>query len=193
MDNAEKIFGDIQVELVDRDAAREKAIHSSRDVIRLTKVIIKHIHERKDVGDELPGLDTAVRDLSDIVAGHPPLANSGLVEAAYMEASETHIFWRAVQGRPLPTPEEIGVTPTGYLMGAADAVGELRRWLMDSLLKDDMEEARRVFAQMETLYDHLNSFNLPDGVVPLRRKQDAIRGLLDRTRSLIVEAVEKRR
>jgi translin len=193
MENAEKIFGDIQDELADRDAAREKAIHSSREVIRQTKVIIKRIHSREDVSGDLPALDAAVKELAAIVEGHPPLANSGLVEAAYMEAAETHIFWRAAQGQSLPTPEEIGVTPTGYLLGAADAVGELRRWLMDSLLKDDMEEAQRVFGLMEGLYDHLNSYNLPDGIVPLRRKQDGIRGVLDRTRSLIVEAVEKRR
>ena len=41
--------------------------------------------------------------------------------------------------------------------------------------------------------NHLNGFNLPDAVVPIRRKQDMVRGILERTRTTLVEAVEKRR
>ena len=193
MVDADDIFNTIGDELTDRDKAREEAIKASRDVIRMTKDLIRDIHGGKDVGDRLGGLDGAVKGLREAVSKHPPLANSGLVESALTEAVETHIFWSVVKRQALPTPEAIGVTPTSYLLGAADAVGELRRWFMTALLNDDMEEARRTFDAMENLYDQLNRLSFPDAVVPLRHKQDMVRGMLERTRATLVEAVEKRR
>ena len=40
-------------------------------------------------------------------------------------------------GTDAPTPEEIGVETASYLNGRAEAASELRRYILDSLRRDD--------------------------------------------------------
>lgn len=193
MERKDAIFDGIESDLRDLDAAREETIRVSRDVVRLTKAAIRAVHDGGDAAPELAAVDEAVGRLNAAADRHTALRHHGIVESALAEAAETRIFHAAVKGAPMPEPAAIGVSPSAYLLGAADAVGELRRWLMNALLGDDIDEVRRVFAIMEELHDRIDRFSLPDGVVPVRRKQDVVRGLMDRTRALVVDAAERRR
>jgi len=43
----------------------------------------------------------------------------------------------------VPSFKELGVDPVPYLQGLADVVGELRRHALDSVAKENLEEAWR--------------------------------------------------
>ena len=73
-------------------------------------------------------------------------------------------------------------------MGLADTVGEIRRVIVGSLMDGDRKRAKALFAAMEDIAEELLMFDVPDAVVPLRRKQDIARGIVEKTRSDMLNA-----
>ena len=86
------------------------------------------------------------------------------------------------EGR-IPSFSEIGVPAGPWVLGLADSVGELRRIVTTRLMDGDMEGARRFFGIMEEISGEIMMLDVPDAVAPVRRKQDIVRGIMDRTRS----------
>jgi translin len=100
------------------------------------------------------------------------------------EFAEASIVMAVLRGEDLPTPEEVGVPPEAYIAGLADAVGEMRRYALDSLRKDNMEEAERMLKVMEEVYVSLKGLDYPRAVVPnLKRRVDMIRRQVEETRA----------
>ena len=52
----------------------------------------------------------------------------------------------------------------------------------------DLQSAIDVFSMMEGIHEGLLLQDIPDAIVPLRRKQDIARGIMERTRSDITTA-----
>ena len=64
-----------------------------------------------------------------------------------------------------------------------EAVGELRRYLLDSLRRDDLSRCEELLAIMDDIYAILITMDFPDGITyGLRRTTDAVRGILEKTR-----------
>ncbi|HEX9815858.1 MAG TPA: hypothetical protein VGB18_02665, partial [Candidatus Thermoplasmatota archaeon] len=76
--------------------------------------------------------------------------------------------------------------PDALLLGVADTIGELRRRVLNLLLADKVNEARKAFDQMESLFGALLDVDAPDPLVPARAKRDQARGILERTRGDLV-------
>jgi translin len=55
-------------------------------------------------------------------------------------------------------------------------------------MKGNLPEATRIFSKMEELCDVLMTLDIKDSVVPVRRKQDIARGIMDRSRTDITTA-----
>ena len=71
-----------------------------------------------------------------------------------------------------------------YLHGLGDAVGELRRYLLDSMRKGDLSRGEEFLAAMDDIYNILVTMDYPDALTGgLRRVTDMVRGVLERTRS----------
>ncbi len=69
------------------------------------------------------------------------------------------------------------------MLGLADVVGELRRYVLDKLRRDQIEDLNEVLEKMESLYELLFSLDYPKGITQdLRRKTDVARGIIGRTR-----------
>ena len=73
-------------------------------------------------------------------------------------------------------------------MGLADCIGELRRDMLTALVDGDVERAETLFKTMEELSDALMTFDIKESVVPIRRKQDIARGIMDRSRTDLATA-----
>lgn len=83
---------------------------------------------------------------------------------------------------------------TSYLAGLGDAVGELRRHILDLIRLGRPEEGEVHLAAMEEIYHLLMSLDYPDAVTKgMRRKGDVARSLLDRTRGDLTNAIGQRR
>jgi translin len=88
-----------------------------------------------------------------------------------------------IAGRPLPPPEALSAELPAYLNGLGEAVGELRRHLLDRLRAGEIEHCEAVLASMDDIYGSLVTMDYPDAMTGgLRRTTDAVRGILERTR-----------
>lgn len=184
----QEILSEVNNALSEEEKAAELAFESSRKIIRKTKTAIHGIH----VGTRDPELiDEISSDLAGLVSslkGHPGLIFGTDVQSAMSEFAETVIYDRVIEEKEIPTFDDLEITPAAWLLGLADSIGELRRDMLTALIKDDLEKATTIFGSIETLTDALMGFDIKDTVVPIRRKQDIARGILDRSRSDLATA-----
>jgi translin len=107
-----------------------------------------------------------------------------LIWDAQKELAEGNITLALVTGEPLPEPAEMGVEAAAYLNGLGEAVGELRRYLLDSMRRGDLSRGEELLSAMDDIYSVLVTMDFPDAITNgLRRTTDMVRGVLERTRS----------
>ena len=171
------------------EKARERSIAASRSVIRSTKKAIHAIHV-KEAHEDL--LNAAVREfdsLLSLLGDDNELLFSGPVSDAMMELSEACILSSIVLGKKVPSFSDLNITPQSWAMGLADCLGELRRIVLAHLMDGRIKEAKAVFDEMEIVCDSVLSFDVPDPILPIRRKQDVSRSVMERTRTDITNAL----
>ncbi len=188
MKDLDPIIARIEAELDEKDEVREVALKSARAIVRLAGAAIRGMHRSEDVAARLTEARDEIRKLRGLLAEHPELWFGGAVEGALQEVSEAAVVHALIAGQALPSPEELGVTSPAYLLGLADAIGELRRFALDQLREGHVEQAARYLEIMQDIYDALLRFDHPNALVPLRHKQDVARGLLERTRGELAVA-----
>lgn len=188
MKDLDGIVDRIEAELDEKDQVREVALKSTRTIVRLAGAAIRGMHRGDDVTVPLDQAREETRRLASLLADHPELWYGGSVEAALQEVAEAAIVHSLLGGEPLPDPKDLGVTSPAYLLGLADAVGELRRFVLDRMRAGEIEDAAKHLDVMEEIFDALLRFDHPNAIVPLRHKQDVARGLLERTRGELAVA-----
>ena len=164
---------------IERD--RELAVARSRRVIRLSKRVIHAVHVGDDRGGYLEEMRVALEEL--LSAETPEVLVSAVVQDAMMEYAEASILESIVSEGRVPSGSDLGVTASAWVLGLGDCVGELRRIVTARLMDGDMEGARRFFSVMEEVSGEFMQLDVPDAIAPVRRKQDIVRGIMDRTRS----------
>jgi translin len=178
------------------DGRREEALEFSRQVIRTASTIIKHAHrgEYDQASALLAEAGDAVRHVNERLQDSPSLWFAGFVTDALKEFAEAHLTLRVLKGEPLPAPEEIGVSPPTYLNGLAETIGEMRRHVLDLIRTGRPEDAEAVLDEMDEMYALLMGFDYPEAVtLGLRRRTDAARGFVERTRGDVTNALQQAR
>jgi translin len=167
------------------DEAREKALRNCRQVIRYSADAIRAVHRREhDKAKKL--LDSAhelVQELNHDLAKHGKLLHSGFIHDAQKEFAEGQITLALIAGEHLPKPSALGVSNAAYLDGLGESVGELRRYILDSLRRDDFSRCEELLTIMDEIYAVLMTMDFPELLAHgLRRTTDALRGIVERTR-----------
>lgn len=178
-----------------KNAAREAALGRCRDAIRNSANAIRAVH-RGDfaTAEELSGrAGQLLSEAKAALAGHGDILYAGFVHDSTKEFAEARITLSIISGRPIPTPQELDVEVPAYLNGLGEAVGELRRYLLDTLRSGDVERCEGVLTVMDDIYSALVTFDYPDAMTGgLRRTTDNTRGILERTRGDLSLAVRQR-
>ncbi|GAG32230.1 unnamed protein product, partial [marine sediment metagenome] len=118
---------------------------------------------------------------------------AGFVHNAQKEFAEGCLTLALVSGRPLPSPADLDVDDPAYLNGLGEAMGELRRYLLDSLRHGDIGRCESTLVAMDDIYAVLVTMDYPEAITAgLRRTTDAMRGLLERTRGDLTIALVQR-
>ena len=185
-DNLDSIADQLLLNLSAIDAAREKALPLCREVIRHCSNAIRAVHRQEF--DQAKELLESARNLLDeakqAVAAYTELNHAGFIRDAQKEFAEGSITLALVTGEKLPRPDELGIDSAAYLNGLGEAVGELRRYLLDNLRKGDLSRGEELLSAMDDIYNTLVTMDFPDTVTGgLRRTTDMVRGVLERTRS----------
>jgi len=195
MKNLDNIVDKIEKSIDDKELVREKALRSSRDIIINCRKAIQLIHQNKnkDAQKNINQASTKLGELYNITKNYPELYHAGFVENAAQELVEASCFYNILQGKDLPDPDKLQTTYSSYLMGLCDLVGELRRTVLDSIRSGEQKNADEYLTMMEEIYDVIIRFDYPSGLVPIKKKQDMVRGLIEKTRGeLAVASCERR-
>jgi len=184
-ENLDAITNKIRQSFEAKDAAREKVLPICREVIRFSSLSIRALHrEELDKSQELLNsarklLDEAEDALSDGID-----IRTGFLLDAQKEYAEGSITLALVKGNQLPTPEDLRIDEASFLLGMAEAVGELRRYLLDKMRTGDLSRGEEFLSDMDDIFNELVTLDFPDAITHgLRRTTDAMRGVLEKTRS----------
>ena len=189
-----KILGRIDEEVKNKEGFRDELYEAMRKATRFSKQAIFALHrgDPKKSAELLKDAEKLFSKLDEVPLVQGELAYSGIVDSAFQEYSEAHIFLNLTENGGFTDPEEIHVPSASYLLGLADVIGELRRKALDSLRRGDLKTAERSLEQMELIYDELMGLEKAlQSVHELRRKTDVARRVIEATRGDI--AIEVRR
>jgi len=168
------------------NAARESGLGACRRTIRLASSAIRAVHRRdpERAASLTADCESALREAQNALAPFPMVAYAGFLHDAEKEYAEAVLTARLVSAGDLPGWDELQVGLPAWLNGLAEAASELRRHLLDRLRAGETDMAERLLAQMEDVYEALVVVDYPDAVTGgLRRTADALRAVLERTRS----------
>ncbi|HEX6146474.1 MAG TPA: haloacid dehalogenase [Acidimicrobiia bacterium] len=179
-----------------RFAVRERGIAGARKVIRSSANGIRALHRGE--WETAAGLvDEAGAVLSEIttdLADHPDILHAGFIADAAKEYAEARITEALFQGRPIPGFADLGIDPIPFLHGLGEAVGEMRRRLLDLLRAGEVDQAQAALDAMDQIVDLLAEMDYPDGMTSgLRRTTDVSRSLVERSRSDLTATVVQER
>lgn len=179
----------------EKNAAREKTLAASRTLIRQSANAIRAVHRgefERAAGmlDEARAVrDDAVADL----ARHPDVAYAGFLHDAQKEYAEARTALALLSGGSIPSPEDLGVEYPAWLNGIAEAVGEMRRAILDRLRAGRYDGCEDLLRAMDDIYSVLVTIDFPDAMTGgLRRTTDQTRGILEKTRGDLTMAIVQR-
>lgn len=187
---------EVRAELDEKFAARELALKNCRKIIQASSKAIRALH-RGDLEDAdvlLASGRALIEEAEAPLADHQGIYHAGFFYDAVKEYAEAELTKALILHKPLPLPHDLGLHAVPYLKGLGEAVGELRRRLLDQLRKGKLSEAERTFEDMETIHHLLAALDYPDGMTSqLRRTTDVARSLIERSRADLTTTIVQER
>lgn len=177
---------EIEARLGEVNAARERGLAACRRAIRAAGGTIRAVHRGQAERREtlLAECQAAIVEAQDALRPYPAVYFAGFLHDAEKEYAEARLTIALVEGRPIPGADELAVQLPAWLNGLAEAASELRRNLLDRLRQGETARAEYLLGAMEEAYELVVSIDFPDAVTGgLRRTADALRAVLERTRS----------
>ncbi len=194
IDNLEPLIERILADLTHKSEIRDLTLERSRALIRLCANSIRASHRHEyDQADALLAEATAAAEAMCAEArAYADIYYSGYLQDSLKELVEAAVTLALVSRRPLPDPDAMGIPYPAYLNGLGEAMGEMRRFALDSIRRDDIAEAERLLEIMDEVYSYLITIDFPDGMTQnLRRTTDMVRGVVEHTRGDLTTAVRQ--
>jgi translin len=182
--------------LTAKNEVRDLTLSRSRSLIRFCANSIRaaHRHEYDEARALLAEAQEAARTVQADASAYPDIYHAGYLQDALKELAEASIVLAIVTGQPIPDPDELGIEYAAYLNGLAEAMGEMRRYALDSMRRDDIAAAEALLEVMDDVYSHLVTIDFPDALTGgLRRTTDMVRGVTERTRGDLTTAYREER
>ncbi len=181
---------DLKRILEEKEAAREELIKLSRDMrLNSSKAIAyihagnfekaeEHLKKAEEIFEEIKKFKEKFWDIYYLSFD------------AMQEFVEAIVFKNVVENLSLEVNLPDGLEPAPILGGFADSIGEMRRFALTLLVKNNVEVAKKVLELMEELYFKLVEFTFHDKITGnLRPKLDVARNSIERTKSDLLSAI----
>ena len=182
--------------LTERNHAREQGLAASREVVRFSANAIRAVH-REDFDEALRLIGLARQRLEETASirhESPEIYFAGFLADARKEYAEANITLAVIAGDPIPRSDDLAVDASSYLNGMAETIGEIRRYILDTLRRDSFHRCQELMEVMDEIYSVLVTVDFPEGVTGgLRRNTDQMRGVLERTRGDLTMALRQHR
>jgi len=192
----EDIAEDIRLTFDVCTTERDRALAQARTLTRHCANAIRAVHrdENSLAHQHLQEARQLVQSLRDNLENYPDLFYAGYTQDALKEYAEAALVYALINNNDFPDPKDLLLEPSTYLQGLAEAVGELRRRIMDMLLKDNPSEAERLLGEMDDIYAILVTMDYPDAITGgLRRLTDVARAIIERTRGDLTLSLRQER
>ena len=183
-------------ELAARHRAREQALGISRRVIRNSANAIRAVHRNDfdEAGRLIAEAADCLAETRSIRIDNPEIYYAGFLSDARKEFTEANITLAVISGAEIPDAASLNMDPPAYLNGMAEVIGELRRYILDALRRDDTSRSEELMELMDEIYGILVTVDFPEAVTGgLRHSTDAMRGVLERTRGDLTISLQQRR
>ncbi|MCH7811677.1 MAG: haloacid dehalogenase [Chloroflexi bacterium] len=191
----EPIMEGIRAAFVDKHRARERALPLCREAVRHSANAIRAVHRKEFAPAEelVEKVRALIAEANESLRDQPSIYHAGFVHDAQKEYVEACATLALIAGQPLPTPQDLDVELPAYLNGLGEAVGELRRHLLDTLRAGDVDRCEGILAAMDDIHSALVTIDYPDAMTGgLRRTADAMRAILERTRGDLTVSARQR-
>jgi translin len=178
--------------LEEKHLAREITLNASRRAIRACASAIRAVQRREfyPARELIAEAAAFLAEADAALEGHPDVRYSGSLRDAKKEFAEANLTLAFVSGQALPAPDQLRVEIPAYLNGLAEAASELRRQALDCLRRGEVTEAEALLGLMDEVYGVLVTIDYPEALTGgLRRATDALRGVLERTRGDVTNAL----
>ena len=175
-----------------KHAARERALPKSRAAIRFCANSIRATHRQEfsKAKELMAQAASLLAEMAIDLQDHQDIYYAGFVQDAQKEYAEAVTFSAFTQHHVLPTPDELSIGSAAYLNGLGEAVGELRRYVLDQLRQGKFQDCESYLRAMDDIYALLITIDFPDAITAgLRRTTDATRGILEKTRGDLTAAL----
>lgn len=182
------IIGTLKAGLDRKDRAREEAYARGREIRRTSTRAIREIHKGDFTAAE-GLLQEAHRGVQALGAN----STFSFLQEAYQEYAEAAITHALLQRLDLPTPEGLSIPAEAYALGLGDSVGELRRHILGAIRREELEAVEYYLDLMDEITHGLMTLDYPSALLPIKRKQDVARVLLERTQGDVTMALKQTR
>jgi translin len=134
-----------------------------------------------------------VYDAKQNLVDYCELQHARFLLDAQKEFTEGSITLALITRQKIPDPDVLEVDYAAYLNGLGEAVGEVRRYILDSLRKGDESRGEELLQAMDDIYDVLVTIDFPDAITAsLRHTTDMVRAVLERTRSDLTLVIQQK-
>jgi translin len=185
-------------EMEELNEMREEAVRNSRRLISIARNSILESREFRDLKKVEKRLLESLKDVREFIGelkskyGFSESIVS-VIQDAIQELVEGIVLCKILMGDEVPNHIELGVGAREYLLGVSDVVGELRRIALHYLKEGNVRGAEELIKIMEEIYEEINSVIFPDSLIPLRRKADEARIMIEKTISEVIFVKASRR
>lgn len=194
LDNLDTIVERIRDSLTRKSDVRDRTLAQARSLVRLCANSIRatHRHEFELARQLLNEAQALAGSICADAKVYPDVYYGGYLQDALKELAEACITLALVTQEPLPEPEALGIDYPAYLNGLGEAMGEMRRFALDSMRRDNIAESERLLGIMDEVYSVLVTIDFPDALTGnLRRTTDMVRSVVEHTRGDLTTAVRQ--
>lgn len=175
-----------------KDLAREQGLTLSREMIRNSANAIRAIH-RQEYDEALTLMDQTAAlqtQIDEVLKDHLDVYWAGFVHDAQKEYAESRLTYALVRHEPLPDPDDLHVPYSAYLNGMGEAVGEMRRHVLDQIRTRGAALSESILLAMDDIYYLLVSMDYPAAISGgLKRTADVTRSIIEKTRGDLTSAL----
>ena len=184
-----KRIDDIEEELIQLQKRKDLVMDISRNLIRFAgkSITFMHAGDMKKAKLLLGNTEELVRKLQKEDKGFE--YNS---QQAYQEYAEAAVLYSIINYGKIPTDKDLKIDSISYMLGLLDTVGELKREIFESLRRNNVKNAERLFGFMSEIHDSMLSLRFSSSLVgDLRKKQDTARIQLENASSELLSFRKK--
>lgn len=192
--NWEAIVADLKDQTQAMHEAREAGLVKCRLLIQTSAKCIRHVHRHQfdEAAKLLDQAKAVAKEARDALKPFGSLYYAGYLHDAEKEMVEAAAVLAIVHDQPYPSAKDLQVGVMAYLNGMGEAASEVRRYCLDEMRHGDLDKSEKILGHMETIYDDLITFDFSDAMTGgLRRTCDALRAVIERTRSDLTQTVSQ--